>query len=447
MKMRIFAGACVGFAAAAAFAVPFELVTGVNVQNYPGVNRVVPPIPGPGVPGTFNDGDRLAGTTDDGPVVPFNGIGTPFFTPNQFGATSFIFRRGSVPLGPAGQLPFMNIEFLGGPRVDFDGNPNDPFRSLVPTGATPALLRGLASNIDLGVNTLGGTITLDGVDITGNNEGGPGVSGESATIVVNLSGTDPNGALNNPPLNPLVDSRMGTLTPYLGMSGTLAGVFAVGNLDAELWEDTGLSTSSTASTLGTLQQFVDFNGWLVQADPNTGLFPVLSGEALGSTLWPAIDTSQIGNTFNRANSPFGPTATITGGFTGDDFTAVPEGVALTDFGGDLGGYLDAVVVPNLPAGATQFVYLESSGWGISNSPDPVIGSTVGYDAVLIAAYAPQPCPGDINGDRVVDSTDLSILLGNFGGPGGAAQGDVDGNGIVDSTDLAILLSVFGSTCP
>ena len=59
-----------------------------------------------------------------------------------------------------------------------------------------------------------------------------------------------------------------------------------------------------------------------------------------------------------------------------------------------------------------------------------------------------PCDGDVNGDNVVDLTDLAILLSNFDIPSGATreQGDLDGDGDVDLTDLAILLSFFDVPC-
>ncbi|MFN0134904.1 MAG: dockerin type I domain-containing protein [Phycisphaerae bacterium] len=62
---------------------------------------------------------------------------------------------------------------------------------------------------------------------------------------------------------------------------------------------------------------------------------------------------------------------------------------------------------------------------------------------------PPPCPGDINGDRQVNLTDLAGLLANFGVQSGAtlAMGDLDGDGDVDLSDLAQMLAVFGSSCP
>jgi hypothetical protein len=58
------------------------------------------------------------------------------------------------------------------------------------------------------------------------------------------------------------------------------------------------------------------------------------------------------------------------------------------------------------------------------------------------------CPADVNLDRLVNLTDLSILLGNYGLMGGAqlSDGDVNCDGDVDLADLASLVSQFGQEC-
>ena len=60
-----------------------------------------------------------------------------------------------------------------------------------------------------------------------------------------------------------------------------------------------------------------------------------------------------------------------------------------------------------------------------------------------------PCPGDFNGDGVIDLSDLAQLLGHYGMTSGAQyqDGDFDGDGDVDLSDLAALLSVYGMPCP
>lgn len=68
--------------------------------------------------------------------------------------------------------------------------------------------------------------------------------------------------------------------------------------------------------------------------------------------------------------------------------------------------------------------------------------------VYVALAAPPACPGDLNADRVVNTADLLILLGNFGiGVTPGTGGDIDGNGAVNTQDLLALLGVFGSACP
>ena len=62
-----------------------------------------------------------------------------------------------------------------------------------------------------------------------------------------------------------------------------------------------------------------------------------------------------------------------------------------------------------------------------------------------AAIPPVPCPGDVDGDRDVDLTDLAILLSDFDCTSGCV-GDVDDDDDTDLTDLAILLSNFDAIC-
>lgn len=57
------------------------------------------------------------------------------------------------------------------------------------------------------------------------------------------------------------------------------------------------------------------------------------------------------------------------------------------------------------------------------------------------------CAGDLNGDLMVDLSDLATLLSNFGlSPALPDDGDIDFDGDVDVSDLAALLAAFGSNC-
>ncbi len=56
------------------------------------------------------------------------------------------------------------------------------------------------------------------------------------------------------------------------------------------------------------------------------------------------------------------------------------------------------------------------------------------------------CPGDANGDRIVNFADLNIVLGEFGMTGVGLAGDVNGDGAVNFADLNLVLSNFGTAC-
>jgi hypothetical protein len=55
---------------------------------------------------------------------------------------------------------------------------------------------------------------------------------------------------------------------------------------------------------------------------------------------------------------------------------------------------------------------------------------------------PMPCPGDLDGDRSVSSSDLGQLLSAWG----TSAGDLDGDGVTNSSDLGVLLAGWGN-CP
>lgn len=117
----------------------------------------------------------------------------------------------------------------------------------------------------------------------------------------------------------------------------------------------------------------------------------MNGYGLGSTAWPDVMSPPAG-VFNQTTG-VPSTVAITDGVPGDVFSATGNGgLALADFGGDLGAYLDAVVVPLLDPLSQRFVHLESAGFGMNNSFDPVFGDTNGYGVVLIGQSVPIPEP-------------------------------------------------------
>lgn len=428
----------------------FILLTGVNANRYPGTTRLVSPIPGStfSLAGAFNDGQRLAGLEVVDPPVAWQGSGAPLYQPNHVGAMSFFFRRGSIPLFANHVVPIQGIDFLGGPLLDLDGDLNNATRSLTPVpGRTPVEIPGSNSFIAFEFDTVAGTATLVEFDATGTNEGGPGVN-PGAAVTVNILA---DGAWNGDPpgpINPAFDTRVGSLTAFTGTSATLTSVWRIDGVQAEFWYDSIDPFSSSPAQLGTFQQFERLGGWLVRRGGN-GQFPALAGEGLGSTRWPAADTSVSCPpqdpclSFNRAfDTGFGLTADITDGNPTDRYSEPAPtsalGLPLTAFGGDLGAYLDAVVVPRLGPQHDAFIYLESSGFGINNTGDPVFGNTIGYDLVVVAASV--RLVGDVNGDGVVNAADATALVAALMDPSSPdpqafQRADVNGDGQVDGRDI------------
>ena len=69
------------------------------------------------------------------------------------------------------------------------------------------------------------------------------------------------------------------------------------------------------------------------------------------------------------------------------------------------------------------------------------------EALLQAVAGVEPCPGDANGDRIVNFADLNTVLAAFGSSGPGIPGDVTGDGVVNFADLNLVLSRFGQECP
>lgn len=361
----------------------FELLTGVDHGLAPGGARFVTSQLGQSVP--FFDGDRLAGTAGTTPTAWLGNAPAPFYSTNQFGSLSFMFRRGTLraeipgPQPQSLQIPIQAIEYLGGPRLDLDGDLNNGQRSLArPVGATPAPISGIGSYIDLGIDRTAATLSLDGFDATGTNAGSDDLSSAFGVTTNVLAGTQSNGAQTGA-INPTFDTRQG------GLTDIAPGITRVNDLGYEFWQD-GIAESSTPETelLGSFQYLGGMRGWMIERD-GVGNFPALTG-LLGGTLWSTINTADLGAVIN---TPSGGTATILDGAPDDQFSLSPEGLPT----GDLGAYLDQVVVPLIDPAAQRFVYLESSGIGNSNSIDPVFKPTNGYDVVLIAQSVPEPATG------------------------------------------------------
>lgn len=113
-----------------------------------------------------------------------------------------------------------------------------------------------------------------------------------------------------------------------------------------------------------------------------------------------------------------------------------NGVPLTN-GGRISGATGSTLTlnPTQPADAGFFDVVVSDACGDQIS------------AAATLAVAPPACPGDVNGDHLVDLADLAAVLAQYGMTGPALAGDLDFDLDVDLTDLGFLLANYGAVCP
>ncbi len=121
--------------------------------------------------------------------------------------------------------------------------------------------------------------------------------------------------------------------------------------------------------------------------------------------------------------------------------------------------VEAYLIGHVDVVGTGEVFLEIGDFGIVefNSPpfpgdeielgfgddlDHIRGGDFGMSSTL--PEATLVCLGDLNGDLSVDTADLGILIGEFGGAGILA--DINNDGVVDTADLGTLVAQFGSDC-
>lgn len=99
---------------------------------------------------------------------------------------------------------------------------------------------------------------------------------------------------------------------------------------------------------------------------------------------------------------------------------------------------------------------EVTGLSLDIAPGAALGlrsiSVMNADgsATLVGAFeilaGATPCPGDTNGDGLVNFADLNNVLANFGLAGVGIPGDVNDDGVVNFSDLNIILANFGANC-
>jgi hypothetical protein len=142
--------------------------------------------------------------------------------------------------------------------------------------------------------------------------------------------------------------------------------------------------------------------------------------------------------------PFGPDGSV--GTSDDNFRLNPGSLAIdagngglipNDFG-DTDG--DGNVFEQVQVDLDRISRTIDDG-GMTNT------GTAPFVDIGAYEFAGFSCPGDYNGDGLVNTIDLTRFLGNFGllsNPCGSI--DLNGDGVVNTVDLVIFLGKFGNNC-
>ena len=76
----------------------------------------------------------------------------------------------------------------------------------------------------------------------------------------------------------------------------------------------------------------------------------------------------------------------------------------------------------------------------------LLTDTFEFQSFVVFLEVETTCEGDVNGDNIVNFTDLNAVLASFGQAGEGIPGDVNNDGVVNFTDLNTVLANFGLSC-
>jgi len=120
-----------------------------------------------------------------------------------------------------------------------------------------------------------------------------------------------------------------------------------------------------------------------------------------------------------------------------------DAVAYGAFTGNNGVF--GAPAPTLPTdGCTSLTRVVNGQNNANDFVNNQFGTPMRNDGTTVTLECPPPgCPGDVSGDGATNTTDLNIVLTDFGCTGAGCAGDVNDDGVTDSTDLNIVLTDIG----
>jgi hypothetical protein len=94
-------------------------------------------------------------------------------------------------------------------------------------------------------------------------------------------------------------------------------------------------------------------------------------------------------------------------------------------------------------------YADMDGDGTIDAADEALLEAITGTCPGECESAPVPCPGDADGNGMVNFADITNVLANFNNvyPSGDGPGDANHNGVVNFADVTAVLANFGAPCP
>lgn len=207
-------------------------------------------------------------------------------------------------------------------------------------------------------------------------------------------------------------------------------------------------------TLELLCFFNDRNGAQSLRSIGVQKFDESGGRAIGDVPTDVLQFNNQNKSAPRAvPAPGGAimVVTVEPGSASGNFNANIVSVRVDDRGGALwqsqGG---TVTASNFPSGKSRLLATIDAStttrviWeDARDGSGDIYAQSINNDGTL---GANDPCPGDTNGDNLVNFTDLNTVLSEFGLSGPGLSGDLNDDGTVNFVDLNGVLSAFGVDC-
>lgn len=292
------------------------------------------------------------------------------------------------------------------------------------------------------IYTVGNTLFVG--SLTNNASGIITVQLGTATLIGSLTNNGTiNGILSNPPLPP-PDADDDTIAFYRSLAATertapgdglfIRGDYTAGpasslSLPNAVWRLTVAGSYDSAINSSTAYDMRQAE--LVMAKPDTGPSALEAMSLDRGAVIAGLDRS-LASSYPIGTLRIGGAAVVS---TTDTHDNALDGQAACE-----AVYCENLVIEagaTLSAPSCRVYYRNLTNNGSITNPSNVI-------------RIPPPCPTDLNGDGITNTTDLTLFLVRFGqtaAPGSFGEiADINDDGIVNTTDLTLLLVRFGQAC-